>query len=306
MTTARYPIPTLSGLTAAFVGVDYPVAYFASAVTLTGFFPTLVTAPDGGTVAVDVRNATAGGGQGISATVPDGEKSPAAVATGSVSVAAGGFLYLRVTAADDDASDLSGYIEVQTTSGAIAAAGLLTSLATVKEYLSITSATHDVLLTRIVANVSAAIQAWLDRVIAETNYSERHCGGWPQLAVRHFPVTAVNSVEVAGAALAAGDYELDGPRGMLLRVSSSRPQSWERTAQDIVVDYDAGYVTVPGDLELAATKQAAYEFQKSASGQGRLGLLNTAEQTGASTGYVVAGLLDEVKELCRPHRRLAP
>lgn len=58
----RVPPPTVAGLLTGFVAVDLFAGYFPAAATLTAFQPAVTDAPSGGTVAVDLRTATGGGG----------------------------------------------------------------------------------------------------------------------------------------------------------------------------------------------------------------------------------------------------
>ena len=94
----RVPLPTIPGLFSGFVGVDLFAGFFTTAQTLTEFQPAVTDAPSGGSISVDLRTATGGGGSGLSAVIPDGQKIPAAPVTGSISIAAGTTMWLRFTA----------------------------------------------------------------------------------------------------------------------------------------------------------------------------------------------------------------
>lgn len=135
------------------------------------------------------------------------------------------------------------------------AAGDLTTLANVKAYLSPPLATtaDDALLSRLITAASGFIQNWLNRTIASATYTDTRNGtGGTRLFLRNRPVTAVASVTVDGVAIPLG-----GPQpttgGYLFDDSSVYliGYSFTKGAQNVVVQYTAGYATVPFEIEQA-------------------------------------------------------
>lgn len=187
----RAPIPTIAGLLTGFVGVDVPVAYFANAATLESFYPVVTDAPSGGSVVVALRTATGGGGSGLTATIASGARSPATPTTGSVAIAAGTTLYLRITSESGAALNLSGSYSVSSASGVTTA---LTTVDRVKRYLDIAAATWDTLLGEIVLGVSGAATRYIGRAIVETTITgERHDGGKELIRLLEYPVASDTS-----------------------------------------------------------------------------------------------------------------
>lgn len=120
----------------------------------------------------------------------------------------------------------------------------------------------DTLKVRIEMAITSACRVMPDGIAIPTLRSETLTEvirmGWSngvilQLARR--PVTAVNSVTEGTASLGSSDYEIDRPRGALLRLSSSGPSFWAGGSA-ITVQYVAGFAVVPDDLKLAASKLA--------------------------------------------------
>ena len=114
------PLPTIAGSLTGFVNVDLPVAPAGYVGTVTQVYVTVTDAPSGGTVTLSVRNATGGGGSGISVTIADGSKS--GTATGALALTGTEALYLRISAESGASENLSGWVSLSAESDAIAAA----------------------------------------------------------------------------------------------------------------------------------------------------------------------------------------
>jgi hypothetical protein len=87
----------------------------------------------------------------------------------------------------------------------------------------------------------------LSEVCAETIRPERPL---PALVLRRRFITSVAAVAEDGAGLGVGAYEIARTAGILRRISSDRDVNW--TARRIVVQYTAGFATIPPDLKQAA------------------------------------------------------
>ena len=107
----RMPISTLPGLVSAWVDVDLVIGEFATPAIISRVFLRRTDHEAGDVVSASIRNATGGGGSGISVTL--GSTVAYAVASGSVAIAAAGLVYLRVSAAGDTSQNLAGWIEVE-------------------------------------------------------------------------------------------------------------------------------------------------------------------------------------------------
>ena len=267
--TDRVPLPTISGLLSEFVNVDLFAGHFAAASRLVGFQPAVTDAPSGGSVSVDIRTATAGGGSGLSATIADGTRFPATPATGVIEVAAGTDLYLRITAATGAPLGLYGHFIVESAAGAVSA---LTTLVIVKEYLGITDGDSDTLLTRIIGSVSKKMQQAMRRsIVAQTVTAEKKSiSGHRQdrLLLDVYPVTTgTTSVTLSDTALTSSDFAVDLDTGIVHYTPGGVFGYWPAGHRHVSVTYDGGYAAVPADIEGAATIQSAWEFKR----QKRLG-----------------------------------
>jgi hypothetical protein len=138
--------------------------------------------------------------------------------------------------------------------------GTLLTLAEAKAALGITDNARDADITRLVSRVSASIFAYCkprtDGINPPTLLSEGITESYRwgsnigviQLSRRR--VTEIGSVSEGGAALEDTAYDIDRASGQILRVSGDGYIGWAGTP--VVVDYTAGFETVPEDLKLAA------------------------------------------------------
>ncbi len=139
------------------------------------------------------------------------------------------------------------------------ALGDLTTLANVKAYLSppLTTTNDDALLSRLVTAASGFIQSWLNRTIASATYAETRNGmGGATLFLRNRPVTSVASVTIDGVAVAATDYRFDAGAIYLLH------RSFAKGAQNVTVQYTAGYAATPPEIEQACIALVALRYKE--------------------------------------------
>lgn len=297
------PLPTIAGTLTGFVNVDVPVAYFAQEQTLEAFFPVVTDAPSAGSVTVDLRTATGGGGSGLTATIASGNRSPAVAVTGSVAIAAGTTLYLRITAESGSAMNLSGTYSVSSAAGVSTA---LTSVARVKRYLNITAATWDTLLNEIVQGVSVAAQRYMARnIVQESITAEKQDGcGYHSIRLDASPISSVTATE-DDAVLTASQIEVETDTGVVFRVDGSgHAIPWNKGTRNLSFDYTAGYATVPESIAFAATKQAAHEWRNAAEGGDRNGVISRNPEIGDGDSYFAGAWLPSVKAVLDAYRRI--
>jgi len=288
----RVPIGPFTGLASGLVGVDLILASLGKAGTVTRVW--LARSGAGaGVVTADVRNATGGGGSGLSAAFGGGDLE--ATATGTLAVAAGESIYLRVTAADAITQDLRGWFEVEGAAGVVGTA--LTTLARVKQHLGIADSSKDALLSDVIAGVSARMQAEMGRTITERAIvGELHDGPrGDTLYLDEYPVDSATVVlNLNGTLVDSTTYAVEEYLGGLVAVDEGEAGAWERGRLNYSVDYTAGYATVPEDLALAATRQAAFVALE-ALNRDRLGSRSTVLDSGGSSEFVttewLAGVL---------------
>jgi hypothetical protein len=135
----------------------------------------------------------------------------------------------------------------------------LTDLATVKDELNISGTEADAKLTRYIQEASAAAQQFCNRVFAVESIRDQFWpmrdaipsplpGGEMPLQLTTWPLVSVESVVENGTALVEDvDYKIDADMGQLIRLDANGyPRRWPTFA--IVVEYDAGYATIPPDV----------------------------------------------------------
>jgi hypothetical protein len=188
---------------------------------------------------------------------------------------------------------------------------MLTSLPRVKSYAAVTDDRSDVILTTLIAAVSARILTRLRRpalgltaVKAETH---DHGGVTDRLQLREYPVatTAPIDVRIDGVALARADFTLEDPAAAFLMYQPGgvHPQDWPRGRQHIAVDYTFGYADIPEDIREAATTQVVWQFNRTGHRGSRLGSRSTESGEGATATYMVDPWAPEVTDALEPYRR---
>jgi hypothetical protein len=147
------------------------------------------------------------------------------------------------------------------------ATNALTSLADVKESLSISSSDHskDNLIIRKINQATAAIESYCDRTFAATDYTEIINGSnIDELVLKQRPVNTFTSLEYRGTSenldnwitLNSNYYFVDTDAGILKLLFSAQGR-WNRWR----ATYNGGYTTIPSDLAEACAQLAAYYVQ---------------------------------------------
>ena len=154
-----------------------------------------------------------------------------------------------------------------------AASHSLATLADVKSELNIatTDHTNDTLLNRYIAEASKAIENFCNRTfVSETmidNFFPRRemyyptaMDGVDPIQLVRWPIISITSVSENDTALVAGtDYFADKAHGQLVRLDvNSYPRMWPTLI--IVVEYVAGYATIPSDVSAAAIRTVAQRY----------------------------------------------
>jgi len=158
---------------------------------------------------------------------------------------------------------------------AAAASYLLADLAGVKTRLAITGTGSDQVLTRFIADASAAAIRFMNNRIALETLTDRIWpwrDSWlgalrdslPVLQLSRWPIVSVTSVTetVGGAAVTLTqdvDFLIDPDPGHLIRLNScGAPRAWSASA--VAVVYTAGYATIPSDIQEAVSEMVKARF----------------------------------------------
>lgn len=142
----------------------------------------------------------------------------------------------------------------------------LLTIAEMREAAGVTGSEQDVKLTALGQRIAASITSECNIAIGnggeptlrQETLTETFYLDWEAeliLARRHN--IAISSIVSDAVAVDGSDYLVDPESGILTRLSDDIPIGWD--AQKIVVVYQAGFATVPGDLQ-----QAAMDFFRSA------------------------------------------
>ncbi len=155
------------------------------------------------------------------------------------------------------------------------ATGDLVQLATVKNWLGVTSSADDALLSALITQISRAIYNYINRsFVLPSNVSEAYDGsGRESLILRNWPVGAISAVVVDGKPIPPAPLMLTGvepapgyvleqaddqPPGAMQQLFLRGPYRFHKGRQNIVVSYRAGYEIV-GEAQSVPT-QAPFQF----------------------------------------------
>jgi hypothetical protein len=185
----------------------------------------------------------------------------------------------------------------------------LTTLANVKEYLSITNTTSDSLLSRLITACSTYAATYCSRTFQLTTYNESRNGlGGTTLTMKNQPITGVSAVSVNGVNIvprpplgpgsATGygfGYTFDRTRVMLSGTCFYQGQ------QNVAITYAAGYATTPADLEQAIIDWVGDEFKY----KDRIGKASEGIE-GQTIAFISKGIPPRVQSVLNIYNTVAP
>lgn len=155
-------------------------------------------------------------------------------------------------------------------------------LADLKAWLNIQTSAEDALLQNLITRGSAQMLRWMNRDhIIATTYTENRDGNDALFMLpRNFPLISVSSVMVDGVMIPAATSQIGAgfvfdARKIMLRGGSSAFYStsaysslfqyrFTRGFQNVQLLYQAGYASVPADLQQAAIEGFAYVYRRRA------------------------------------------
>ncbi len=132
----------------------------------------------------------------------------------------------------------------------------------------LTQSLHDGLLEMLINGVSAMFEVYCRRVFQQASFTEYHNGrGKVVLFVGNPPIASSPAVEIwddlervwgSGTLIDPSQYTIDESE-MFIQMDG-------RTLKDgyknVKITYTGGYLTIPGDLELACIEQVALKFRE--------------------------------------------
>jgi hypothetical protein len=196
----------------------------------------------------------------------------------------------------------------------------LCNLSDVKNWLGLTNANDDQLLTTLIANVSQAALSFLRRAsLASASYTEKYDGtGTPTLALLNYPITAVSSLTINNMTIQASpdgvvtgyvfdDYTLKliglGGAWDLAPAFYGTPENFIKGFQNVAVSYTAGYASVPADISQALVEWCAFRYRA----RGWIGQKSKHLATGESVTFVDDnGMPEYVKHVLKHYKRRIP
>lgn len=175
--------------------------------------------------------------------------------------------------------------------------------------------TQDNQVSRMIGQVSAAINNYCNRIFVRQSYRDqfRSVCDWPAygnpLVLRQAPVAADTNGDLVltasedGNAIGTTEWEVASGTGALYRLNSSGGYAlWSGSL--VVVDYDAGYDVIPDDVQSAAMRWLSMRY----STRGRDTQLKVEEEVGVQryeyfqVGAGTVGTPPEVSEMLSPYR----
>jgi len=153
-----------------------------------------------------------------------------------------------------------------------AGAGGLTTLNAVREFLKIPDSitTDDTLLLHLITRVSKEIEKFCERTFAQANSTEYYDGdGTDTLLIDNYPINSITSLYDdtdrtygSDTLIDSDDYVFYSEEGKIVLDGGT----FSIGLKNIKIVYNAGYSTIPEDLEQACIKKVAAEYLESQKG----------------------------------------
>jgi len=170
------------------------------------------------------------------------------------------------------------YVQVLKAQGAVAQAGLtgeeLTTKARVKEFMGMDSdfTDDDDLIDRLITEESKKISQECQRTFHAADYTEYYCGdGSNKLLVDNYPVNSVSGIWDDTDKEWGSDTQIDSDDiiisnrvdGLIILKDTYFTES---DLENIKITYNAGYSTIPTDLELACIQRVVADYIEAKGG----------------------------------------
>lgn len=160
--------------------------------------------------------------------------------------------------------------------------------------IPLTDLGDDDIFDDLIIQVTASFQREMSRTIFQTTFQETYNGtGQPRLALKNYPITAVNSltidsVPVLPATSPSSSGFLFDEFGLYLPLGR-----FTYANQNVTVNYVAGFSAsdVPTDLQLAAKQQVGFEYRK----RDRIGERSKVLGAAQTVSYITDEFLPEVR-----------
>lgn len=152
--------------------------------------------------------------------------------------------------------------------------GGLTTLNALREYLKkdINDTADDTLLQKTITRVSAEIEKRCNRIFLAANYTEYYAGnGGNKLCLKHWPVNSIASLYIDDDRQWESDDLIDSDDiiisdelpGLIILDNGELFSKTINNIENIKITYNAGYATIPSDLEQRCIEICVARYMKS-------------------------------------------
>lgn len=193
----------------------------------------------------------------------------------------------------------------------------LTSAATLKTYLNLTITTHDTLLADLIEKATAFSENFTNRKLKARDYSyvstadaydadnavidgnNRDMIRAPQYPIVSLTTLRIDTMEIdERSSVFETGYVLDKAAGIIHLAG----YLFTKGLRNIELVYNAGFSTIPEDLEQACIEQAAWMFQESKAGGAMLGVTGKTLPDGTLT-FTTRDLLPRVRSVLEKYKK---
>lgn len=178
----------------------------------------------------------------------------------------------------------------------------LTTLAKVKEFMGLAINTHDDLLTRMIDAASAFVENWLGFQVLQHTVVERRDGtGKNELILGEHPIISVTKVSICDREIPESpDYQQYGYRSADWWIIL-QGDYFPRGRRNITIEYEAGYATVPADIEQAVIDLVTLRYKE----KDRLGIQSKTLAT-ETISYFMGDLTPSAKSALYQYKKVVP
>lgn len=159
------------------------------------------------------------------------------------------------------------------------------------------------LIQRLVTSSSSFIQTHLDRIFTiKTCTENRNGNGHAVMPFYDYPVVALNSLVIDGQSISPY-VQGSGTIGYLFDIKTLYLKNgvFSKGIQNIAINYDAGYQTIPYEIEQVTIDLIALKYKQ----RERIGLLSVHMGTETTT-YSRTDLTEDAKRLLQQYQRVTP
>lgn len=176
----------------------------------------------------------------------------------------------------------------------------LTTVANVKQYLSLTGDTTDDLLSRLIDAASAFVENWLGRQVLQATVTEWQSGnGKEALLLAQSPVVSVESVTVGDQTIRAAATLSEMGWRQTERWLIYQHGHFAKGMKNVRIEYTAGFDVVPADIEQAVIDLVSLRFKE----RDRIGHISKS-LAGETVSYMISDLSAPTRMALQHYKRV--